>query len=109
MTITLPDEWRERLESRAKLHGFATVEEFMLNLAEAEIHEAESSADYAGPTESSPRNRAELDAMLEAGMASGPPIRVTPEFWAKLRQRARTGSGGLTPRNVAAIFAPDPP
>jgi hypothetical protein len=38
-------------------------------------------ADMPGPPGLSPQSRAELEAMIEAGLNSGPPIRVTPEFW----------------------------
>ncbi|MCE9564785.1 MAG: hypothetical protein K8U57_22355 [Planctomycetes bacterium] len=82
MTITLPEEWRERLENRAKLNRFASVEEYLLSLAEAE----EQESNHSGPPEISPQNRAELDAMLGVGMASGPPVRVTSEFWEERRR-----------------------
>jgi hypothetical protein len=91
MTITLPDEWRERLETRAKLHGFASVDEYLLSLAEAAESVGES-----GPPEISPRSRAELDAMLDAGMASGPPIRATPEFWAERELELNRGVAHLS-------------
>ena len=43
-------------------------------------------ADSVGPPGLSPKNRAELEAMLDAGMNSGPPIRDTPEFWEERRR-----------------------
>lgn len=71
MTITLPDEMREPLERKARAAGCATVAEYLCRLVEGD----------AGPPEPSPKSAAELEAMLDAGMASGPPVRATPEFW----------------------------
>jgi hypothetical protein len=80
MTITLPDEMAARVEALAKRHGFPSPTEYLARLVEeAEIEDA--IADLPGPSEISPRHRAELEAMLEAGLNSGPPVRVTPEFW----------------------------
>lgn len=86
MTITLPDEWRERLENRAKRAGAASVEEYLLDLVEDAEREEEFLASLPGPPELTPRNREELERMLEEGMNSGPPIRVTPEFWEERRR-----------------------
>ncbi|VTU02303.1 hypothetical protein : Putative addiction module antidote protein, CC2985 family OS=Singulisphaera acidiphila (strain ATCC BAA-1392 / DSM 18658 / VKM B-2454 / MOB10) GN=Sinac_0976 PE=4 SV=1: RHH_1 [Gemmataceae bacterium] len=77
MTITLPDEMRAQLERDARAGGFATVDEYV---AEA-LRTDRSDTAGSGPPGMSPRSRAELDAMLDAGVASGPPIRMTPEFW----------------------------
>jgi Arc/MetJ-type ribon-helix-helix transcriptional regulator len=80
MTITLPDEMAVRVEALAKRHGFASATDYLATLVEeAEIEDMV--ANMPGPPGLSPRNRAELEAMLEAGLNSGPPIRVTPEFW----------------------------
>lgn len=86
MTITLPDEWRERLESGAKRTGAASVEKYLLDLVEEAEREEEFLAHLPGPPELTPRNRDELERMLEEGMNSGPPIRVTPEFWEERRR-----------------------
>ncbi len=69
MTITLPDGIAERIEALAKQKGFPSVAEFLIDLVE------ESDEDDSAPPELSPKNRAELDAMLEAGMNSGQPVR----------------------------------
>jgi hypothetical protein len=71
MTITLPEEMREPLERKARAAGFATVADYLCWLAD----------DEDGPPELSPKSVAELEALLDAGMASGPPVRATPEFW----------------------------
>lgn len=86
MTITLPEEWRERLEARARINGFTSVEEYLLSLAQAEEIEGDPFTDSVGPPEITPRSREELERMLDEGMNSGPPIRVTPEFWEERRK-----------------------
>ena len=86
MTITLPDEMRERVETRAKLHGYASVTEYILSLLDDEENGTENVDALSSPPELTPRSRAELEAMLDAGMNSGPPIRVTPEFWEERRR-----------------------
>jgi hypothetical protein len=85
MTITLPAEMTERVEALAKRHGYASATEFLVKLVE-EIEAEDAVADRPGPPGISPRNRAELEAMLEAGMNSGPPVRDTPEFWEERRR-----------------------
>jgi hypothetical protein len=89
MTITLPDEMRDELERKAKAAGFATVAEYLLSLVPRANGEGAATEDAAGPPELCPKNRAELEAMLDAGMVSGPPIRMTPEFWEDMRRCAR--------------------
>lgn len=86
MTITLPDEWRARLEKRARMWGYPTVEELLLSLVEDAEREEEYLANMPGPPELTPRNREELERMIEEGTNSGPPIRVTPEFWEERRR-----------------------
>jgi hypothetical protein len=86
MTISLPDEWRERLEARARANGFASVEDYLLSLAQAEELEDDTIDGTPGPSELTPRNREELERMLDEGMKSGPVIRVTPEFWDERRR-----------------------
>ncbi len=90
MTITLPDELRDELEHKARAAGFATILDYFLSLVpvgdEDEDEDEDEVADSAGPPGLSPKNRAELEAMLDAGMNSGPPIRMTPEFWEERRR-----------------------
>lgn len=86
MTITLPDELREPLERKARAAGCATVAEYLCRLVEEDI----------GPPELSPKSTEELETMLDAGMASGPPVRATPEFWEErkrvLKERLASGA-----------------
>jgi hypothetical protein len=89
MTITLPDELKVRLESLAKLRGFATVNEYLLDLVLQELT-TDLEDDYEPSdiivSQLTPRNRAELEAMLEEGMRNGDPIRVDEAFWAERRR-----------------------
>ncbi|MBY0456480.1 MAG: hypothetical protein K2V38_04025, partial [Gemmataceae bacterium] len=82
MTITLPDEMKDRLERQTRAAGFATVAEYLCWLAQqAESDPAEWTADdlgYAG--------EAELEAKLLDSLAS-PPVPVTPDFWTSLKEK----------------------
>lgn len=90
MTITLPDELRDELERKARAAGFITVTEYVVSLVTEDERETEE-VDETGPPGVSPRNRAELEAMLDAGLASGPAVRMTSEFW-EARRRALEAS-----------------
>jgi hypothetical protein len=79
VTITLPDELRDALERKAREAGFATVAEFVTDLVEEAVNDS-------APAELCPKDRTELEAMLDAGMNSGPPVRVTSEFWEQRRK-----------------------
>ena len=90
MTITLPDEMRAELERQAKAAGFATAEEYAVQILRAvALADAEDTDDMPVPDELQIKSRADLEAKLLAGLNSGQPIRVTPEFWANLRRRAQ--------------------
>jgi hypothetical protein len=86
MTITFPDGVGERIEVLAKRHGFASVAEYLMSLVEEAELEAAAQADAAGPSALTPRSRAELEKMLDEGMASGDPVEADAAFWAE-RQR----------------------
>jgi Arc/MetJ-type ribon-helix-helix transcriptional regulator len=85
MTITLPDGIAQRIETIAKENGYSSAAEFLISLAEDAAHDSED-ANRGGPSELCPRNREELERMLDEGMNSGPPIRVTSEFWEERRR-----------------------
>ncbi len=94
MTITLPDEWRERLETRAKLNGFATVDEYIVELVHADdspvsVPEPPAGARYAV------RTQEELTAKLLEGMDTSGDVTASPDFWERRRQaaEARFASG----------------
>lgn len=86
MTITFPDGVGERIEAIAKRHGFASAAEYLMSLVEEAEIEAAARADATGPSSLTPRNREELEKMLDESVASGPSIRVTPEFWEERRR-----------------------
>lgn len=86
MTITFPEGVAERIERVARANGYPSAAEFLMSLIEEAEAEAAFLAQLPGPPGLSPRSRAELDAMLEAGMNSGPSVRVTPEFWEERRK-----------------------
>jgi Arc/MetJ-type ribon-helix-helix transcriptional regulator len=84
MTIAFPDGMAQRIEALARQHGYSSAAEYLMKLVEDA--EAESDFETAAPPEVSPKDRAELEAMLEAGMNSGSPVRATPEFWEERRK-----------------------
>jgi Arc/MetJ-type ribon-helix-helix transcriptional regulator len=99
MTITLPEAITERVTALARKHGFSSPTDYLVRLVEEAEAEADVDVDDgAGPPELGPRNREELERMLDEGMASGPPIRVTPEFWEErkrvLAERMAKRKGG---------------
>lgn len=81
MTITLPDELKDELERKARAAGFDTILNYLLSLVPPD-----EGSDAVGPPELAPKNRAELEAMLDVGMSSGPPVRATAEFWEERRR-----------------------
>ncbi|MCI0701848.1 MAG: ribbon-helix-helix domain-containing protein [Planctomycetia bacterium] len=90
MTITLPDEMRDELERKAKAAGFASVSEYVWWLVRSDtVADVEPTPEDLGFA-----SQAELEAKLLASINSGPPIRVTPEFWDEVRKDVATRSGG---------------
>lgn len=85
MTITFPDDVAQRIEAIAQQHGFSSAAEYLMKLVEDAEVETDLS-EVAAPPDVSPKNRAELEAMLDAGINSGKPVRVTPEFWEERRK-----------------------
>lgn len=84
MTITLPEEWRSRIEERAKANGFHSVSEYVMRLVEGETEFSRSSR--------TPRNREELESMLDEGM-KGPILTLTEVFWEKHQKRLDRDDG----------------
>lgn len=82
MTITLPDAMRATLERKAAAAGFATVDEYVIDALNDDF-------DYEAGSTREPhfRTRAELDALIEEGFASGPPVPGDAAFWARLDAR----------------------
>jgi antitoxin ParD1/3/4 len=82
MTITLSEAMRAKVEERVKAAGYASTQDYIVALIENDLdEEVLLPPGYVPPAEITPRNREELEAMLIEGLNSGPPIRVTPEFW----------------------------
>ena len=76
--LTLPDHLKAAAETRAKAAGYASVDEYIASLIEA---------DNVAPISD------ELEAEVLKGLDSGPPVEVTPEFLADLKRRARAARG----------------
>lgn len=83
MTITLPDALKADLERRAKGHGFATVDEYVVFLVEADIVENSPTPQDLGYA-----SQDALEAHLVASLNSGPPVVADEAFWASLRRRS---------------------
>jgi hypothetical protein len=101
VTITLPESMRAEVEATAKAAGFASAQEYVVALIEDDLAGDDLlPPGYVPPAEITFRNREELMRLLDEGMNSGPPIPITPEFWAerrrileeKLAERRRTSS-----------------
>jgi hypothetical protein len=86
MTINIPDELRDEIERKARTAGFDDVGLYVAALVIEDEPIPPDELDLPGPPEIAPRNREELERMLEEGLNSGPPIRVTPEFWEERRR-----------------------
>jgi antitoxin ParD1/3/4 len=99
MTITLPDEYRSTVEAKARAAGFVSVHEYVLQLI---LDEEEGDVPDALPVpeELIVKDRADLEAKILEGLNSGPPIRVTPQFWEDFRQRVEERAAARRARGV---------
>ncbi|MBM3983142.1 MAG: hypothetical protein FJ304_23290 [Planctomycetes bacterium] len=93
MTITFPEGVAERIESIAKQKGYPSAAELLIDLVD------EADARSGGPHKLTPRNRAELEAMLEAVVNSGPTVPDSPAFW---DERERVLAEPMTKQNGGA-------
>lgn len=85
MTITLPDELREELERKVRAAGFATVEEYVAELVQADevptpVPEPPPGARYSVGT------REELEAKLLEGINRASDVIAGPDFWEDRRR-----------------------
>ncbi len=71
LNISLPRPQREFVESEAARSGCTTTSEYMRRL----IHEAQKRT-----------QQDELERKLIAGLDSGDPIEITPEYWEQKRR-----------------------
>jgi len=79
ITISLPEEMRAFIEERTRAGSFASTSEFIRQLVRQEQRRAEQER---------------LEKKLLEGMDSGEPIRVTDEYWNKLRSRVERRANG---------------
>lgn len=87
MTITFPDAVWAEAEAKAKASGFRSVETYIAVLiAEDTPEEDLLSPNYVPRPELTPRNREELERMIEEGMNSGPGVVADEAFWAERRR-----------------------
>ncbi len=74
VTISLPESLKEFIDRQLATKGYGNVSEYFRSLLrEAQKQEAEQ----------------RLEALLLEGLASGPDIPVTREFWTELKAEAR--------------------
>lgn len=88
-TITLPELLQRYLERKVADSGYGSESEYMQALLEAERREEEELEAWEG-----------LRQKVEEGLASGPPIPATDEFWRELRAELaerRSGAPGPKP------------
>lgn len=71
LNISLPRPQREFVEAEAARSGCTTISEYMRRL----IHEAQRRT-----------QQDELERKLIAGLESGDPIEITPEYWERKRR-----------------------
>lgn len=88
MTVNLPDHLRAELELGATEEGVDTLDEYVLLMYLRGKHSSER--------ESSDELDDRLTELAEAGVASGPVIEATDEYWESLRRTAtRAPSRGV--------------
>jgi hypothetical protein len=88
MTITLPDDMRAEVEAKARAAGLpmdAYVRDVILRALTKDECGSDRPSDEP-PSRLTPRNRAELEAMLDDGMASGDVVQADEAFWEDQRR-----------------------
>ncbi len=83
MTITLPDDVRERAERQATAAGYASVGDYLADLVREE-------GDELPPSPAAISTVEQLRAAIAVGLAS-PPIPSVEDLFAKLRRIANGG------------------
>ena len=79
MNISIPDEMKAFVEEQTAKKGFGTVSEYMRDLIRGvQLRQAE---------------RQRVDALLLAGLESGPATPLTPEDWESIRQEIQRRHG----------------
>jgi len=73
MNISVPKSMRAFIKDRMDQGGFANTSEYIRHLVRQDQE----------------RIARRLGELIQAGLDSGPPIEVTPQFWADMRRRVR--------------------
>ena len=84
MQINLPDDYGPLVEQRAAAAGFAgQIDAYVAHLI------ATDGEDFGAPAELSlvGKSRQQIDAMLTAGIESGPATPMTTDDWRQLHER----------------------
>jgi hypothetical protein len=103
MYISIPDAIQPLLERKALRAGFASAEEYAIQIllsemgtgsgdeSDAWLREAlAGGADPASvPQEAIAKRRREIEAMLLEGLGSGPATELTAEDWGNIRREVR--------------------
>ena len=85
MNISIPDEMKAFVEEQTAKKGFGTVSEYMRDLIRGvQLRQAE---------------RQRVDALLLAGLESGPATPLTPEDWESIRQEIQRRHAARQERN----------
>jgi putative addiction module CopG family antidote len=71
LSWSLPEELHQFVLERVASGQYASPSDYVSQLVQADQEQ---------------RARAELERLLKEGLESGPPILVTPEYWARLRR-----------------------
>lgn len=72
ITLNLPDEWKDFVEAETAARGCAGPADYIQTLlAQARLHQA----------------RGKVEALLEAGINSGPATEWTEEDWQEIEER----------------------
>jgi hypothetical protein len=90
LSVELPEDLRTKLEARAAEEGHATIEQYVQALVRADTE----GFDYGAPPDLTVNSMEELESfLLKRIVDDAPGIEATPEFWRKLRERARSANG----------------
>jgi hypothetical protein len=97
LSVELPDELRRKVEARAAESGHPTVEQYVQALLRADAEDS-ADEDLGGPPHLEVGTDDELETLLRHRLDNGGPgVEATPEFWARLKERARRSSGEAGP------------
>src|SRR4051812_35406907 len=93
LSVELPEELRRKVETRAAESGHRSVEQYVQALIRADA-EFSADADLGGPPHLEVGTDDDLESLLTHRLENGgTSIEATPEFWARLKERARHSAG----------------